>query len=206
MPVTGGWDRLTPEGEKFFRQIDELQDKEVFVGFQAGKVADDRGVDMAQIAMWNELGTSTAPSRPFLRKSVDENADPINAMCAQQLKSITAGGTAEQSLKQIGVFGVGLVQEKIESGSYEPNAPSTMWELKNCYTLDEALKLYALYRMEQDVEAGRVEDVRGLLCGAVRGCRWELLHRPLPAFWMPASYHHPGQPLHRQAVLGKVQP
>ena len=103
--MTGGWDRLTPEGEKFFRQIDELQDKEVFVGFQAGKVTDDRGVDMAQIAMWNELGTSTAPSRPFLRKSVDENADPINAMCAQQLKAITAGGTAEQSLKQIGVFG-----------------------------------------------------------------------------------------------------
>ena len=105
MPMTGGWDRLTPEGEKFFRQIDELQEKEVFVGFQAGKVTDDRGVDMAQIAMWNELGTSTAPSRPFLRKSVDENADPINAMCAQQLKVITAGGTAEQSLKQIGVFG-----------------------------------------------------------------------------------------------------
>ena len=35
---------------------------------------------------------------------------------------------------------------------------ASMWELKNCYTLDEALKLYALYRMEQDVEAGRVED------------------------------------------------
>lgn len=86
---------------------------------------------MAQIAMWNELGTSTAPSRPFLRKSVDENADPINAMCAQQLKSITAGGTAEQSLKQIGVFGVGLVQEKIESGSYEPNAPSTIRKKKS---------------------------------------------------------------------------
>ena len=36
---------------------------------------------------------------------------------------------------------------------------AAMWELKNCYTLDEALKLYALYRMEQDVEAGRVEDM-----------------------------------------------
>lgn len=36
---------------------------------------------------------------------------------------------------------------------------ASMWELKNCYTLDEALKLYALYRMEQDVEAGRVEDM-----------------------------------------------
>lgn len=39
--------------------------------------------------------------------------------------------TAEQSLKQIGVFGVGLVQEKIESGSYEPNAPSTIRKKKS---------------------------------------------------------------------------
>ncbi len=117
---------VDPRGEKFFRQIDELQDKEVFVGFQAGKVADDRGVDMAQIAMWNELGTSTAPSRPFLRKSVDENADPINAMCAQQLKFITAGGTAEQSLKQIGVFGVGLVQEKNREWQLRAERSSTI--------------------------------------------------------------------------------
>ena len=36
---------------------------------------------------------------------------------------------------------------------------ATMWELKTCYTLDEALKLYALFRMEQDVEAGRAEEL-----------------------------------------------
>ena len=36
---------------------------------------------------------------------------------------------------------------------------ASMWELKNCYTLDEALKLYALFRMEQDVEAGRADDI-----------------------------------------------
>lgn len=36
---------------------------------------------------------------------------------------------------------------------------ATMWELKHCYTLDEALKLYALYRMEQDVESGRMADM-----------------------------------------------
>ena len=29
----------------------------------------------------------------------------------------------------------------------------------NRYTLDEALKLYALYRMEQDVEAGRADEI-----------------------------------------------
>ena len=36
---------------------------------------------------------------------------------------------------------------------------ATMWELKSCYTLDEALKLYALFHMEQDVEAGRAEEL-----------------------------------------------
>jgi hypothetical protein len=28
---------------------------------------------------------------------------------------------------------------------------ASMWELKNCYTLDEALKLYALYRRVEDM-------------------------------------------------------
>lgn len=36
---------------------------------------------------------------------------------------------------------------------------ATMYELKTCYTLDEALKLYALYRMDQDVEAGRIDEI-----------------------------------------------
>ena len=36
---------------------------------------------------------------------------------------------------------------------------ASMWELKNCYTLDEALKLYALYRMDQDIAAGRAEEI-----------------------------------------------
>lgn len=40
---------------------------------------------------------------------------------------------------------------------------------------------------------------------AVRGCRRELLHRPLPAFWMPASYHHPGKRPCCPAVLREVR-
>ena len=35
---------------------------------------------------------------------------------------------------------------------------ASMTELKTTYTLDEALKLYALYCMELDVERGRSED------------------------------------------------
>ena len=36
---------------------------------------------------------------------------------------------------------------------------ATMYELKYVYTLDEALKLYALYRMDIDIERGRAKEL-----------------------------------------------
>ena len=36
-----GHDRLTPEGEKFLREINELKSKKVFVGFQSGEAAEE---------------------------------------------------------------------------------------------------------------------------------------------------------------------
>ena len=36
---------------------------------------------------------------------------------------------------------------------------ASMYELKNVYTLDEALKLFALYSMDNDIEAGRAKDM-----------------------------------------------
>lgn len=43
-----------------------------------------------------------------------------------------------------------LIKAKIASKS----------ELDTAYTLDEALKLYALYRMDQDIERGYADDMR----------------------------------------------
>lgn len=34
-----------------------------------------------------------------------------------------------------------------------------MYELQEVYTLDQALKLYALYEMEMDIENGRAEEL-----------------------------------------------
>lgn len=36
---------------------------------------------------------------------------------------------------------------------------ASMWELKNVYTLDEMLKLYALHMMEVDIENGRAAEM-----------------------------------------------
>nr|DAO80798.1 MAG TPA: hypothetical protein [Caudoviricetes sp.] len=37
---------------------------------------------------------------------------------------------------------------------------ASMYELKGVYTLDEALKLYALYKMEKDIETAKAEELR----------------------------------------------
>ena len=129
--MAGGHDRLTPEGRRFFAEMEKLRSKRVFIGFQAGKVIDDRGVDMAQIAMFNELGTSTAPARPFLRQTADENLDDIKAFGGEKIQDIAEGGMAEDALKQLGVYGKGLVQEQIKNGTFEPNAPSTIRRKKS---------------------------------------------------------------------------
>lgn len=36
---------------------------------------------------------------------------------------------------------------------------ASKFELEEYYTLDEALKLYALYRMDVDIEIGHNEDI-----------------------------------------------
>ncbi len=37
---------------------------------------------------------------------------------------------------------------------------ASMQELKESYTLDEALKLYALYKMDMDIERIQAEDLK----------------------------------------------
>jgi abortive infection bacteriophage resistance protein len=37
---------------------------------------------------------------------------------------------------------------------------ATMWELKEVYDLDEALKLYALLKMDNDIEAARAQKLK----------------------------------------------
>lgn len=121
-----GYDRLTPEGERFYRQINELKSKKVFVGFQSGGAEEDNGTDVVDVAAYNELGTSRIPSRPFIRDSVDKHRDKISYVCKSQVRRLVTGATTEDCLKKIGVFGVSLIQEEITKGSFAPNAESTI--------------------------------------------------------------------------------
>ena len=119
-------DRLTPEGQRFFRELAELKELEVRVGFQRGKSQEEDGTDMCDVAAFNELGTDHIPARPFIRQSVDDNESKINSFLKEEVKDFAQGKSAEQILKEIGIFQKDLMQDKITSGSFAPNAEFTI--------------------------------------------------------------------------------
>jgi hypothetical protein len=125
--AVAGHDRLTPEGKKFFQQLAELKKLQVRVGYQQGEASED-GVDMVDIAMFNELGTARSPARPFMRQSADANKNTIDKVCKAQLQKIARGGTAEQALNALGAMQTGLIQDTITKspGWAKPNAPATV--------------------------------------------------------------------------------
>lgn len=124
-------DRLTPEGKRFLSEIDELKKMHVKIGFQRGDVQeeDDSGnaVDLCDIALYNELGTSNAPSRPFMRDAIDKHKDEIDKFLDAQFGLLANGKTdAETMMQSIGVFLKGIVQREMVEGDFVPNAPSTI--------------------------------------------------------------------------------
>lgn len=120
-------DRTTAEGKRFLAEIEKLKTLRVKIGFQQGKEQEDDGTDLCDIALWNELGTSSIPSRPFMRDAVDKHRDEIDKFLDQQFSLLAKGKTtAEMMMKSIGVFVKGLVQQEIVDGTFEPNAPSTI--------------------------------------------------------------------------------
>jgi hypothetical protein len=119
-------DKLTPEGKRFLKELEELKGLRVRVGFQQGEVSTEDGVDMVDIVAWNELGTSTAPARPFIRDTFDNHTDEIRKFAVQQAKAIMNGATAKDALQRVGVYLKGLMQKEIVDGSFEPNAEITI--------------------------------------------------------------------------------
>lgn len=127
--VTDNW---TPEGERFMKELRELAELEVRIGYQreqgAGATAgDDKPrADLVDIAMWNELGTVNIPSRPFMRDSADKHMEAINHMLMAQKDALLKGATAREILNTIGLFQQDLVQTEIDQGDFVANARSTI--------------------------------------------------------------------------------
>jgi hypothetical protein len=124
---------LTPEARAYFAQLQELADKKVCVGFQVGKDDYEDGTPLVEVAFCNEFGTLNedgsvhSPSRPFMRQSVENHVDEITQACGAAAKAVGSGQmSAQQALSSIGDMLVGVTQNEIRDGEFEPNAPSTI--------------------------------------------------------------------------------
>ena len=152
-----GHDRLTPEGRRFFKEIEELKKLQLRVGYQHGAkskkrngAAADEGpgaaagegsgakngkkepADIADIATWNEVGAGSIPKRPFMRQSVERNTDKISAMCKAQLHRIARGeADAQDILQKLGAMQKGFIENQIEVGEFVENAKSTIARKKS---------------------------------------------------------------------------
>lgn len=125
-------DRWTPEGERFMKQLRELAELEVRIGYQrvqgngGGTDDDEPRADLVDIAMWNELGTVNIPSRPFMRDSVDKHKVAIEHVMMEQEKALQEGASAKEILSTVGLFMKDLIQTEIEQGDFVANTPETV--------------------------------------------------------------------------------
>lgn len=83
----------------------------------------------AEIAVWNEFGTSRIPARPFLRTSQDKHAGKYVRMLVDAARAgigSPAGFDHARTMRKLGAVMVGDVQKTIADGVPPPNADSTI--------------------------------------------------------------------------------
>ena len=125
-----GLSDMTPEGRRYFAELQKLSELEVQVGFQGDQTTED-GTSLAEIAAYNELGSSDTPARPFMKQSFENHEEELRAACERVNAAIASGSSVEQALNALGVTVKGLVQTEIVDGDFAENAPSTIKKKKS---------------------------------------------------------------------------
>lgn len=95
----------------------------VKVGFLAGATYPD-GLSVAQVAFWNEFGTSRAPPRPFFRGMIADKSPTWGKALALNLKDTNYNG--EQTMGRMGQGIKDQLVQSIVEFSTPPNAPYTI--------------------------------------------------------------------------------
>lgn len=129
--------KLTSDGERFLKELEELKRKEVRAGFHRGKKGKKSDgtpsqTDLVDIALYNELGTDTIPARPFLAQTAEQQGNTIKrAGCELVVQVVEGKMDAKNVLKQIGVIAQAAVSYQIENGTFKENKISTIKRKKS---------------------------------------------------------------------------
>ncbi len=120
--------------EKYLRGLaSRLSDGgEVSVGFfeNATYPAEDGGLPVAQVAFWNEYGTTNddgsarVPPRPFMKKTVEDNAETWPRKLGAAARY--TGYRTKPTLEIMGAELVGQMRLSLRQLNDPPNAPATI--------------------------------------------------------------------------------
>lgn len=126
------------------------KNKIVRVGFIDGATALN-GTKYAQVAYYNEYGTSTIPARPFFRKAIKDNKDKwVNAIKILLKQS----NDIDKTLGQIGNIAVGDIVQSIRDYDDIPNSPVTLLLKERFPMSPQDITLTDVYKAVRDVKNG----------------------------------------------------
>lgn len=132
--------------DKYIKQMTGLRGRGVKVGIQADAGAQD-GVDLLDIAIYNEYGTEHIPARPFMGDFFDKNEKVIGTVMDRMADSVAHGDDIDRALGELGEFVEGGQKEHIQQSKHwaKPNDPSTIRQKgSDTPLIDEGLMLGAV--------------------------------------------------------------
>jgi hypothetical protein len=115
-----GWSNIVSE-------IGKIDQSFVQVGVQADAEPYPEGESVADVAYYNEFGTDTIPSRPFMRQTFDTKSAELSKRIQAQMGMILDGKqSVYHALAILGEWYQLQIQKEIVDGNWTPNAPSTL--------------------------------------------------------------------------------
>jgi hypothetical protein len=126
-PVISFREKDSKEIKNLLKHLPSMKGAYVSIGFHSDAGSYESGIDVVEVALFNEYGTSTTPARSFIRSTLDENEEKINNWRVEALQNIMSKGWgADQALSMIGTRVQILIQNKIKSNPPPPLAESTV--------------------------------------------------------------------------------
>lgn len=132
--------------DKYIKQMTGLRGRGVKVGIQADAGAQD-GVDLLDIAIYQEYGTEHIPARPFMGDFFDRNEKALGTAMDRTADSVAHGDDIERALGELGDLTEERQKNHIKQSKQwaKPNDPSTIRQKgSDTPLIDEASMLKAV--------------------------------------------------------------
>lgn len=116
-----------PGFRNLIASLRSLEDKKLKVGVLPSAGRNSEGVDLVDVAVWNEFGTRHIPARPFMRIAADKNENKWNRYAERCVDAALKNrANINNALNLLGEQVKSDVQRVFGSGELAPNKASTI--------------------------------------------------------------------------------